>query len=193
MQPAEPMAVPRKQRNTNNNQEIPEHLPAQMALAPEQRPYEDSLSVDQKDFEQSSHHISNHNHSLSPEQLGIVGYVKDVACFVKDTVQERRMNKKTTDNKSPSSTLPTSPSTEQHYHRNRGSVEGSSGANNDARSLSSSPGERREPTPLAEAVTNLFPAIDPNRASCTHGDELRHDLMQTHSRESTDSPRLLDQ
>ncbi|KAG2225451.1 hypothetical protein INT45_010087 [Circinella minor] len=190
MQPAEPMAVPRKQRNSNNNQEIPEHLPAQMALAPEQRPYENSPSVNQKDFEQTSHNIANH--SLSPGELGIVGYVKDVACFVKDAVQERRMNKKTTNNKSPSSSLSTSPPTEDHHHRKRGSIEGSSATNNDTRRLSSSPGEHREPTPLAEAITNLFPGIDPNRAGCTHADELRHDLMRTHSRESTDSPRLLD-
>ncbi|CAO3598260.1 unnamed protein product [Absidia cylindrospora] len=35
----------------------------------------------------------HHQHILSPEQLGVVGYVKDVAGFVKDTVQDIRENR----------------------------------------------------------------------------------------------------
>ncbi|KAI9243723.1 hypothetical protein BDA99DRAFT_529878 [Phascolomyces articulosus] len=187
MQPAEPMAVPKHRNNFSNNQEIPEHLPAQTALAPEQQPYENTRTVRQQDFEHESHNIANH--SLSPSELGVVGYVRDVACFVKDAVKERRMHRKENHNNN-SAPMSTSPPPMDH----RGRITESTPKSPTPSNLSSSPGEQaREPTPLAEAVTNLFPGLDPHAVGCTHADELRHDLMRTHSRESTDSPRLLNE
>ncbi|KAI8144124.1 hypothetical protein BJV82DRAFT_608380 [Fennellomyces sp. T-0311] len=180
MQPAEPMAMP---DNNNNNQEIPVHIPPQMVLAPEQRPYEQTHIIRREDFEDDEVNRSNlSRHSLSPEQLGVVGYVKDVAGFVKDAVQTSRANKKASKE---SSTMSSSPPPER---RSR-TIESSSSSSS---TLSASPPpERRTPTPLAEAVTNLFPQVDPTGSGCTHADELRHDLMRTSSRESGDSHKLV--
>ena len=178
MQPAEPMGVPNK--NLNNNQEIPEHIPPQMALAPEQRPYEQPHTIRREDFEEESdvNRANLAKHSLSPEQLGVVGYVKDVAGFVKDAVKEGRAHRKASKG---SSTMSSSPP-DEHPRGKR--IE-------DSGTLSASPPpERRSPTPLAEAVTSLFPGIDPAGSGCTHADELRHNLMRTSSRESGDTQKL---
>ncbi|KAI9492646.1 hypothetical protein BDB00DRAFT_827514 [Zychaea mexicana] len=190
MQPAEPMGVPLN-KNQNNNQEIPEHIPAQMALAPEQRPYEQTHTIRRQDFEDDgTHRNSLAKHSLSPEQLGVVGYVKDVAGFVKDAVQERRVNKKA--NKASASLSSSPPPSEERRGRVNGSRSNSSNQAPASPAISSSP-EGRESTPLAEAVTSLFPGLDPSAAGCSHADELRHDLMRTHSRDSNDSSKLLNE
>ncbi|CDS08899.1 hypothetical protein LRAMOSA10260 [Lichtheimia ramosa] len=176
MQPGSPMAIP--DNDQANDDIMPEHLPVQMALAPEQRPYDHTHTISREDLmtQEEKDRRKLASHSLSPEQLGVVGYVKDVAGFVKDAVKEardkravqrRRSSEPAATAASPSQRSstevppPASPSQQQQQHRTS------------------------SPSALAEAVTGLFPGLDPHAAGCSHADELRHELMQSNSRESS--------
>ncbi|KAG1442575.1 hypothetical protein G6F56_011006 [Rhizopus delemar] len=72
-----------------NHNDIPQHIPVQTAMAPDNKPYQQSHLI--LTPPQQHHRVSQH--SLSPEKLGLVGYVKDVAGFVKDVVYEHQLRK----------------------------------------------------------------------------------------------------
>lgn len=181
MQPAEPMA---RSPNDNSQDNIPEHLPVPMALAPEQKPYSHTHVIRRKDVaanvedKQHAHNLSKH--SLSPEHLGVVGYVKDVAGFVKDAVQEAKDKRRRS-----------SQSSEQQAETNSHAPQTQPAAIQSIQQaneiLGTSPSDRSR-SPLAEAVTGLFPGLDPNAHSCTHADEIRHQLP--HRGSSPDSPGI---
>ncbi|KAI7878494.1 hypothetical protein K492DRAFT_170762, partial [Lichtheimia hyalospora FSU 10163] len=84
------MAIP--DNDQSNDDIMPEHLPVEMALAPEQKPYDHTHTIPREDLmtQEEKDRRKLASHSLSPEQLGVVGYVKDVAGFVKDAVKEAR-------------------------------------------------------------------------------------------------------
>lgn len=183
MQPGSPMAIP--DNDQANDDIMPEHLPVQMALAPEQRPYDHTHTIPREDLmtQEEKDRRKLASHSLSPEQLGVVGYVKDVAGFVKDAVKEARdkraVQQRRRSSEPAAAVAPASPS-------QRSSTEAPP-------SPAATPSQQQQqqqqsPSALAEAVTGLFPGLDPHAHGCSHADELRHELMQSNSRESSHDP-----
>ncbi|KAI8339581.1 hypothetical protein BC941DRAFT_420890 [Chlamydoabsidia padenii] len=169
-----------------NNNDLPQHIPVDMGLAPNAQPYKPhSPSIQTQQQQQPSHH-QHGQHSLSPEQLGVVGYVRDVAGFVKDTVNDIREDR-----------------------QRRRSVDA---ARQDGTSLiqqeqeekaTSSPPlaqQQLASSPLANVVTGIFPGISgqPQTAQhstspppCTHADALRHDLREQLQHSADKEHRLL--
>lgn len=149
-----------------DHQDIPQHIPVQAAVAPEQKPYQQKHIVRTPSISppppKSERRISQH--SLSPEKLGVVGYVKDVAGFVKDVVQDRKEKK-------------------NHKETGEKLIEGHEEERKTPRSPSPEPAQQQQQqhksTPLAEAVTGLFP-ID---HGCIHADDLRQQMMQVNEQE----------
>ncbi|KAG0169953.1 hypothetical protein DFQ28_007092 [Apophysomyces sp. BC1034] len=160
MQPAEPMA--KIDQEGDDSPAFPDRITMDMALAPQQHPFGQTHKIRPHNIEEDQHHVSQH--SLSPEKLGVVGYVRDVAGFVKDVVHEARDRK---------SKIRRSSQDEEETP---------------VRAASAPPPEQtskpieteRARSPLVEAVTSLFPGVgDPNAAvKCTHTEELRNDMMQ---------------
>ncbi|KAI8087692.1 uncharacterized protein B0P05DRAFT_594936 [Gilbertella persicaria] len=138
------------------NSELPNHMPVDMALAPNQKPYEHTHVIHTPPVEHD-HKLSQH--SLSPEKLGLVGYVKDVAGFVKDAVHERREKRITRRN---SATEEERPKQEEKQRR---------------RSSAEVPQEQVSVPPLAGVVKGLFPGVETNAVGCTHADDLRTQMM----------------
>lgn len=143
--------------NSENRNNLPKHVPIDMAYAPEQKPY-DRTRVIHTNHEEEENKLSQH--SLSPEKLGLVGYVKDVAGFVKDAVHERR----------------------RHRSNSVSSIEDKQ----EAPKVEEKPRRRslEVTTPhsaFSDAVTGLFPGVntigDVNAAGCTHADDLRNQMM----------------
>ncbi|KAF7725101.1 hypothetical protein EC973_000427 [Apophysomyces ossiformis] len=163
MQPAEPMAKI-DHEESDDDPMFPEHIPVDMALAPQQHPFGQTHKIRPQHIEEDQRHVSRH--SLSPEKLGVVGYVKDVAGFVKDAVYEAR-DRTSTKRRS---------SQEEKERQERAS----SAPLPEQQSKPAEPERAR--SPLVEAVTGLFPGIgDPHAAvKCTHTEELRNDMVQFH-------------
>ncbi|KAG2178646.1 hypothetical protein INT44_001799 [Umbelopsis vinacea] len=154
---------------------IPPHIPVEMAVAPEHNPL-------------SRHHIvkapptstqgKRHQHTLSPEKLGVVGYVKDVAGFVTDYVQDSRERRRKSKDASSSEqrsgiTEPLSPSQESNKQFERRSSTQETAEDEAA--------ARQPKSPLAHAVGQLFPGIhasDQDHA-CVHADEIRSEMMRS--------------
>ncbi|KAH8548068.1 hypothetical protein BGW37DRAFT_431486 [Umbelopsis sp. PMI_123] len=156
------------------NDMIPSHIPVDMAVAPEH----DTLS---------RHHIvrapptstqgKRHQHTLSPEKLGVVGYVKDVAGFVTDYVHDtRERRRKSKDTASPEQhpavTEPRSPTQESDKQIGRRSS---------TQETSEDEAVQQPKSPLAHAVGQLFPGIHASDQdhSCVHADEIRSEMMRT--------------
>jgi hypothetical protein len=158
------------------NDMIPPHIPVDMAVAPEHNAL-------------SQHHIvkapptsaqgRRHQHTLSPEKLGVVGYVKDVAGFVSDYVQDSRERRRQSKDASASEqqrsiTEPTSPSqeTDKSLERRLSNQEG----------LEEEAEVAQKPrSPLAHAIGQLFPGLHPSEQDhpCVHADEIRSEIMRT--------------
>ncbi|KAI9319031.1 hypothetical protein BX666DRAFT_1922424 [Dichotomocladium elegans] len=179
MQPADPMGIPGGHLEES---QLPEHLPPQMALAPEQRPYDHPHVIrpeeedDDGDNEEKRHRRNMASHSLSPEHLGVAGYIKDVAGFVKDAYQTARDRTAAKQRARRAS----QDASQERQHLSQSSDVSSRPVAPPSSSSSSSP--PRSSSPLAEAVTGLFPGLDPHAQACSHADELRHDLMRPHGR-----------
>ncbi|SAL95750.1 hypothetical protein [Absidia glauca] len=184
---------PSEQQKIND---LPEHIPVDMAAVPNAHPYKPTNKHIPQRQPSPTHH-QHGQHSLSPEQLGVVGYVRDVAGFVKDTVndiREDRQRRRSSDaaaaaaqiedeagNKTPKQedVVTTSPPPSAHQQ------------------LASSP--------LANVVTGLFPGISGSGQQqqqqslhttgspppCTHADALRQDLREQLQHSSDKEHRLL--
>lgn len=182
------------QLNENNRMDPnKQHIPSHMAMVPEQRPLERTRVIRPQDIGDDAPRESHlTQHSLSPEHLGVAGYVKDVAGFIKDAVQEvrdsgRRKRQERRRRASESVSPPPRPAVEQ-----RSSSSPSPQEEQHEAEVQQPRRTQRASSPLAEAVINLFPGLDPNaQTSCPHADELRNELMRTHSRDSPDSDRGL--
>lgn len=159
--------------------EIPDHLPVEMAVAPDTRPYEHT-HLHRAHHQQEEQTSKLAQHSLSPEKLGVVGYVKDVAGFVKDAVQERREHRRLR-RSSASSTEETERI--ENNPRRKSSAEHItiSAATTGSTKTQIATNER---TPFAEAVTGLFPGVGENGPGCTHADELRSQMKHIHDEHS---------
>lgn len=182
MQPAEPMGSP------PSTQDIPDHIPVDAALAPEQRPFEHTRKLRREDLAKEETGSRLAKHSLSPEQLGVVGYVKDVAGFVKDAVHEARERK---NHQRQLSDEEAEQQRQKHHPAGATPIPRATQNQADDRMSSQSPSSASK-SPLAEAVTGLFPGLDPHGSpSCTHADELRSELRHsTHQMESPDHKLL---
>ncbi|KAI9478850.1 MAG: hypothetical protein EXX96DRAFT_483352 [Benjaminiella poitrasii] len=146
-----------------DNNELPKHMPVDMAFAPDQKPYDHARAIHATKRSTDENRLAQH--SLSPEKLGVVGYVKDVAGFVKDVVHERREKKSLARRNSTSST---------------GSVERRRRPRRSSSSVAEDRIRQQQPQQhslLADAVTGLFPGISHNDVGCTHAEELRHQMM----------------
>jgi len=157
------------------NDMVPSHIPIDMAIAPEH----DTLS---------RHHIvkapptstqnKRHQHTLSPEKLGVVGYVKDVAGFVSDYMQDSRERRRQSKDASAaeqqqrSITDSTSPSPESDKNVERRSS---------TQETSEEEVVQKPKSPLAHAVGQLFPGLHPSEQDhpCVHVDEIRSEMMRT--------------
>lgn len=141
--------------DSENRNNLPKHMPIDMAYAPEQKPYDRARVIH---VEEEENKLARH--SLSPEKLGLVGYVKDVAGFVKDAVQERRRHRS---NSVSSVEQPQETPVEEQPKPRHQSL------------------ESHHNSAFSEAVTGLFPGVntigDVNASGCTHADELRNQMM----------------
>jgi hypothetical protein len=157
-------------------QDLPKHMPVDMALVPDQRPYEHTHVIHTQRSEE--HHNKLAQHSLSPEKLGVVGYVKDVAGFVKDVVEDHRQKKAVATRRSSAGSVTDKPrqSEEQEAtERRRSSAEHLPAIQQEVAA---------SPTRLADAITGLFPGVGNNNnnnndaaTGCTHADDLRNQMM----------------
>ncbi|KAI8874906.1 hypothetical protein K501DRAFT_289590 [Backusella circina FSU 941] len=157
--------------------EIPDHLPVDMAIAPDTRPYEHTHLHHARQRQEEGQTNKLAQHSLSPEKLGVVGYVKDVAGFVKDAVQGRREQKRLQRRSSASSTEEASQRTEHNVRRK-------SSAEHITTTAATTGSTKNERTPFAEAVTGLFPGVGENGPGCTHADELRNQMKHINDEHS---------
>jgi hypothetical protein len=158
-----------------------------MAIAPDRKPYEHTHVIHTSNNQNSNNRLAQH--SLSPEKLGVVGYVKDVAGFVKDVVHERQEKRAiarrnsassiTTSEKNNDTTVPIAEVADDARERRRSSAE---------HQIKS---QQQQSTPFADAVTGLFPGVntigDVNAAGCTHADELRGQMMHVNDRQQHDN------
>ncbi|KAG2208107.1 hypothetical protein INT47_010469 [Mucor saturninus] len=151
--------------NSEDKSNLPKHMPIDMAYAPEQNPYGRTRVIHTPpNGDEEQHKLAQH--SLSPEKLGLVGYVKDVAGFVKDAVQERRRSNSVS---SIEDKQESPKSTEEKPRR---------------RSLQPPQPPQQQHSAFSDAVTGLFPGVhtigDVNASGCTHADELRNQMMHVH-------------
>ncbi|CAO3632365.1 unnamed protein product [Mucor hiemalis] len=169
--------------NNDTRDQLPKHLPVDMAIAPDQKPYQHTHVIHTSGTSPQSDKNKLAQHSLSPEKLGLVGYVKDVAGFVKDAVHERREKNAIARRSSASSVTSVEkqdiPVVEEKERRR-------SSAEHHPKPPSS---------PFAEAITGLFPGVssigDANAAGCTHADDLRNQMMQVNEHQHDNSGRKL--
>ncbi|CEP19316.1 hypothetical protein [Parasitella parasitica] len=170
----------------NQQNELPKHMPIDMALAPDQTPYEHTHVIHTTKASQNENNRLA-QHSLSPEKLGLVGYVKDVAGFVKDVVHERREQRARRSSTSSITSTSDKPLIEQEAattgeekQRRRSSAEHVIQQHQHQQ-------EQQQPTRLAGAVTGLFPGVgnsNENAAGCTHADDLRDQMRQINSEDN---------
>ncbi|KAL0078170.1 hypothetical protein J3Q64DRAFT_1757219 [Phycomyces blakesleeanus] len=195
MQLGEPMASPRQ----SNTDDLPDHIPIDAAMVPQTDPYKQShriksptaAAVLEQNAHSSSHDLSQH--SLSPEKLGVTGYVRDVAGFVKDAayqvIDHVEHSKKTPIH---GSEKPLSPSTGAIEHDNNYSSQNipipDSHKKDHQHTTSLSPLHTQPRSPLADAVTGLFPGIDEHGHGCQHADTLRREMRTQHN--GTIQPRM---
>lgn len=155
----------------NSSSDIPKHIPVDMAIAPENKPYERKHVIHTNSPQQQKNKLAQH--SLSPEKLGVVGYVKDVAGFVKDAVEEHRHRRNS------ASSIENNKEEEQEKPRRRSSAEQ----------------HQQHPTAFSDAITGLFPGVntigDVNASGCTHADELRSQMMHINNDQQHDTHRNL--
>ncbi|CAO3642769.1 unnamed protein product [Cunninghamella echinulata] len=161
--------------------ELPKHIPIDMGIAPTKQPYEHHTlhTSDQQQQQQQENELSHlSRHSLSPEKLGVVGYVKDVAGFVKDAVhdvKQQRQTKKSIHEKE-----------KEDNHQRHLQEQEQQQPQHPPTSPQPIPNNHptQHSTPLADAVTSLFPGIgnSPNHTStsppCTHAEALRENMME---------------
>ncbi|KAF1798575.1 hypothetical protein V8B55DRAFT_1524444 [Mucor lusitanicus] len=166
--------------------ELPKHMPVDMALAPDQKPYEHTHVIHTSKPASEENRLAQH--SLSPEKLGVVGYVKDVAGFVKDVVHERRSARRssassvTSASDKPLIEQETAAGTGEEKQRRRSSAEHVLQQQQKEQQQ-----QQQHPTGLAGAVTGLFPGVgnsNENAAGCTHADDLRNQMMHINSEEN---------
>ncbi|EPB85522.1 hypothetical protein PS15m_001893 [Mucor circinelloides] len=164
--------------------ELPKHMPVDMALAPDQKPYEHTHVIHTAKPTSDENKLAQH--SLSPEKLGVVGYVKDVAGFVKDVVQERRSARRnsassiTSASDKPLIEQETAAAGEEKQRRR-------SSAEHVLQEQRKEQQQQQHPSRLADAVTGLFPGVgnsSENAAGCTHADDLRNQMMHINSEEN---------
>ncbi|GAN09844.1 hypothetical protein MAM1_0297c09377 [Mucor ambiguus] len=167
--------------------ELPKHMPVDMALAPDQKPYEHTHVIHTSKSTSEENKLAQH--SLSPEKLGVVGYVKDVAGFVKDVVHERRSARRssassiTSASEKPLIEQETAAGTGEEKQRRRSSAEHVLQQQQKEQQQ-----QRQPPTGLAGAVTGLFPGVgtsNENAAGCTHADDLRSQMMHINNEENS--------
>ncbi|ORZ17861.1 hypothetical protein BCR42DRAFT_490547 [Absidia repens] len=180
-----PPLPPSSTTNTTSSDDLPQHIPVDMGMAPRAHPYEHHSVYPPKQQQQQQH--QHHQHSLSPEQLGVVGYVKDVAGFVKDTVQDIRENRQRR----------RSSSVEANQHRQRQLDDSSEVQQPEAtttpQNVSPPPPAQQQlaSSPLATIATGMFPGISGSGQQqqqqqqplgtsppCTHAEALRQDLRE---------------
>ncbi|ORX60716.1 hypothetical protein DM01DRAFT_1332838 [Hesseltinella vesiculosa] len=138
-----------------------------MGLAPDPDPY----IRQQKALKSGQERTHMADHSLSPEKLGVVGYVKDVAGFVRDTIHDIRDQRQ-----------------QKHQDKaiqdRRTSVDNEKSTSPPPQDITHAQGKdipakvsKTASTPLADMVTGMFPGISQSSPpGCTHADALRHDL-----------------
>lgn len=176
--------------------DLPEHIPVDMAAAPNAHPYKPTNKHILQRQPSPTHH-QHGQHSLSPEQLGVVGYVRDVAGFVKDTVndiREDRQRRRSSDTAAAAQV--------EDEAVNRGPKQ------EDVATTSPPPSAHQQlaSSPLANVVTGLFPGISGSGQQqqqqslhttgsppppCTHADALRQDLREQLQHSSDKEHRLL--
>ncbi|KAK4515551.1 ER-derived vesicles protein erv29 [Mucor velutinosus] len=169
--------------------ELPKHMPVDMALAPDQKPYEHTHVIHTSKPTSEENRLAQH--SLSPEKLGVVGYVKDVAGFVKDVVHERRSARRssassvTSASDKPLIEQETAAGTGEEKQRRRSSAEHV--LQQQQKEQQQQKQQQQHPSGLAGAVTGLFPGVgnsNENAAGCTHADDLRNQMMHINSEEN---------
>lgn len=171
-------------------------MPVEMAIAPDQKPYEHTHIIHTSSKRQDHNKLSQH--SLSPEKLGVVGYVKDVAGFVKDVVDDRR------EKKALAAASSSKGATTQQGGRRRNSIDAppaTTVTDKNQKSTIDVPvadvvdekqrrrsSAEQQSTAFADVVTGLFPGVssigDVNAHGCTHADELRSEMMHVNEREA---------
>jgi hypothetical protein len=166
-------------------EDLPKHMSVDMALAPDQKPYEHTHVIHTQRSEEHQNKLAQH--SLSPEKLGVVGYVKDVAGFIKDAVEDRHRKKTTRRSSAGSVTDTPRQSEEESRERRRSSAE--------HLPVTQQPAEAPSPTRLADAITGLFPGVVNNNSDatvgCTHADELRNQMMHVNEQTSPNGNKLV--
>nr|XP_051381804.1 uncharacterized protein BX663DRAFT_512519 [Cokeromyces recurvatus]KAI7901819.1 hypothetical protein BX663DRAFT_512519 [Cokeromyces recurvatus] len=176
--------------NYQQDELLPNHMPVDMAFVPDLKPYEHTHVI-HTNHEQSVDENKLAKHSLSPEKLGVVGYIKDVAGFVKDVVHERRERKTTIARRNSTSSI--SSTTE----RRSSSPFNEEDKERVQRRRSSSVEQQTPSSPLADAVTSLFPGVvqtnttTTHTTGCTHAEELRNQMMQMNEQHSHNNNKLL--
>ncbi|KAL9544207.1 hypothetical protein PS6_008879 [Mucor atramentarius] len=154
--------------------ELPKHMPVDMALAPDQKPYE------------HTHVIHTAKPTSDENKLAQHSYVKDVAGFVKDVVQERRSARRnsassiTSASDKPLIEQETAAAGEEKQRRR-------SSAEHVLQEQRKEQQQQQHPSRLADAVTGLFPGVgnsSENAAGCTHADDLRNQMMHINSEEN---------
>ncbi len=164
--------------NSETKEQLPKHLPVDMAIAPDRKPYEHTHVIHTKSTQNNSNKLAQH--SLSPEKLGVVGYVKDVAGFVKDVVHDRQ-EKRAIARRSSASSI------ENNNSKSDLVVPIAEVADDRERRRSSAEHHLKQSTPFADAVTGLFPGVntigDVNAAGCTHADDLRNQMMHVNEQQ----------
>ncbi|KAI9360905.1 hypothetical protein BD770DRAFT_408739 [Pilaira anomala] len=156
-----------------------------MAVAPDTKPFERKHVIHTNKATQGESKLAQH--SLSPEKLGVVGYVKDVAGFVRDVVDERRHRRRST----------STSSVEEHNSnmieerqeekpRRRSSAEEQHHQHQQEQHQQ----QQQQSTGFADAVTGLFPGVNTignvNASGCTHADELRSQMMHINNEHQHD-------
>lgn len=169
--------------NNETQDQLPKHLPVDMAIAPDQKPYQHTHVIHTSGTSPQSNENKLAQHSLSPEKLGVVGYVKDVAGFVKDAVQERRDKKALARRSSASSAS----SIEKQQQQDAAAAVVDEKERRKSSAEHHLPATKAPSSPFAEAITGLFPGVssigDVNAAGCTHADELRNQMMQVNEQQ----------
>lgn len=169
----------------NQHNELPKHMPVDMAFAPDQKPYEHAHVIHTSKAASDENRLAQH--SLSPEKLGVVGYVKDVAGFVKDVVHERRENRARRSSASSVTSASDKPLIEQET-ATAGKGEEKQRRRSSAEIVLQQQKEEQHPTRLADALTGLFPGVgnsNENAAGCTHADDLRNQMMHINNEDTS--------
>jgi hypothetical protein len=176
--------------NHEARNELPKHMPVEMAVAPDRKPYEHTHIIHTSSSGQNDHNKLA-QHSLSPEKLGVVGYVKDVAGFVKDVVDDRREKKAlVASRRRNSSSASSSESNARTTSSNQTIDVPVADIPDEKQRRRSSAEHHHHNTAFADAVTSLFPGVssigDVNEhGGCTHADELRSQMMHVNDQQET--------